>query len=53
MGEPGVPGGYGSRVGGCGAGLGVLASRLKVGWQLPWGTLGCPFFVLKSPEAVP
>ncbi len=53
MGEPGIPGGVGVRLGGAGAGLAILASRLKVGWQLPWGTFGCPFFVLKSPEAVP
>jgi len=47
VGEPGIPGGVGVGCGGCVAGLAILAGWVKVGWQLPWGTFGCPFFGLK------
>lgn len=53
MGEPSVLGGYGVGLGGCVAGLAILAGWVKVRDQLVGGTLRRPFFGLKIPEAVP
>ena len=46
MGEPGVLCGCRGRLGGFGAGYGVLASRLKVRWQWLERVPRRPFFVL-------
>jgi len=57
VGEPGVPGGVGVRLGGCGVGPAILEGRLKVRVASGFGALRCPFFwlgaCLKIPEAVP
>lgn len=56
MGEPGIPGGAGVRLGGGGAGpVGVARGRLKVRWQWFSRCLGTSFFALslKGPGAVP
>ena len=57
MGKPGIPGGAGVRLGGCGAGpVGVARSWLKVRLPVVLGVLRHLFFcayTLKGPGAVP
>jgi len=46
VGEPGVPGGVGVRLGGCGVGPAILEGRLKVRGLVVLGHFGAPFFGL-------